>query len=168
MALANPFPSMILGLDKIGIYLYLFPFLLTLAIVYGILSYSLEKQLEKSARAVISIVMGFFVMLFSMWNPGIVTFFANAFGFTMITGAGMLVIIILLGLIGIKPEDITKNEKAKWVFIATLTLTGIIIFAVSAGSAIFGQDFLQSTEIWTIVLLVAILGFSGWFMSQTK
>jgi len=38
MALANPFPSMILGLDKIGIYLYLFPFLLTLAIVYGILS----------------------------------------------------------------------------------------------------------------------------------
>jgi len=168
MALMNPFPAMILGLEKIGVFLYLFPFLLTLAVTYGILSYSLEKQLERSARALISIVMGFFVMLFSLWNPGIVVFFANAFGFTLIVGAGLLVIIILLGLIGIKFEDLTKNEKAKWLFTGTLILIGIIIFAVSAGSAIFGTDFLASSEILAIVLMLAILGFSAWFISQTK
>jgi hypothetical protein len=159
---------MILGLEQIGVYLYLFPFLLTLAIVYGILSYSLEKQLEKSARAVISIVMGFFVMLFSMWNPGIVTFFANAFGFTLIVGSGLLGIIILLGLIGIKFEDLTKGNKAKWTFAAALILIGIIIFAVSAGAAIFGTDFLASSEIWAIVLMLAILGFSVWFITEAK
>ena len=168
MALANPFPPMVLGLEKIGFYLYLFPFLLTIAITYGVLSYALEKQLEKSARAVISIVMGFFVMLFSLWNPGVVAFFANAFGFTLIVGAGLLVIMILLGLIGIKFEDLAKNEKAKWAFTGALILIGIVIFAVSAGSAIFGSDFIESTEIWTIALLIAILGFSAWFITQTK
>ena len=168
MALGDPFPVMILGLEKIGVFLYLFPFLLTLAVTYGILSFAMEKQLEKSARALISIVMGFFVMLFSMWNPGIVAFFANAFGFTLIVGAGLLVIIILLGLIGIKFEDLMKNEKAKWTFTGSLILIGIIIFAVSAGSAIFGTNFLESSEIITIAVLLAILGFSAWFMSQSK
>jgi hypothetical protein len=159
---------MILGLEKIGVYLYLFPFLLTLAVTYGILSYSLEKQLEKSARAVISVVMGFFVMLFSLWNPGIVTFFANAFGFTIIVGAGLLGIMILLGLVGIKFEDLTKGNKAKWTFSGALILIGIIIFAVSAGAAIFGTDFLANTEIWAIALMLAILGFSVWFITETK
>lgn len=168
MALLNPFPAMVLGMEKIGVYLYLFPFLLTLAVTYGILSFTMEKQLERSARAVISIVMGFFVMLFSLWNPGIVVFFATAFGFTLIVGAGLLVIIILLGLIGIKFEDLTKNEKAKWMFTGSLILIGIIIFAVSAGSALFGTNFLESTEILTIAMLLAILGFSMWFISQSK
>ncbi len=168
MALTSPFPAMIMGLEKLGIYLYLFPFLLTLAVTYGVLSFALEKQLERTARAVIAIVMGFFVMLFSMWNPGIVVFFANAFGFTLIVGAGLLVIITLLGLIGMKPEDLTKNEKTRWIFAGTLILIGIIIFTVSAGSAIFGTDFLQNAELLTIVMLVAILGFSAWFISQSK
>ncbi|MEM5812490.1 MAG: hypothetical protein QW286_02110 [Candidatus Aenigmatarchaeota archaeon] len=168
MALTNPFPPMILGLEKMGIFLYLFPFLLTLALTYGVLSYAMEKQLEKSARALISIVMGFFVMLFSLWNPGIVVFFGNAFGFTLIVAAGLLGIIILLGLIGIKFEDITKNEKAKWVFTGSIVLIGIIIFAVSAGAAIFGTNFLESTEILTIAMLLAILGFSAWFITQSK
>ncbi len=159
---------MILGLEKIGVFLFLFPFLLTLAITYGVLSYSLEKQLEKTARALISIVMGFFVMLFSLWNPGIVVFFANAFGFTLIVGAGLLGIIILLGLVGIKFEDLTKNEKAKWIFTGSLILIGVIIFAVSAGSAIFGTEFLQSTEIMTIAVLIVILGFSAWFIAYAK
>jgi hypothetical protein len=168
MALGNPFPVMILGLEKIGVFLYLFPFLLTLALTYGVLSYAMEKQLEKSARALISIVMGFFVMLFSLWNPGIVVFFANAFGFTLIVGAGLLGIIILLGLVGLRFEDLMKNEKAKWVFTGSLILIGVIIFAVSAGSAIFGTEFLQSTEVMTIVVLVAILGFSAWFIASAK
>jgi hypothetical protein len=168
MALGDPFPVMILGLEKIGVFLYLFPFLLTLAVTYGVLSFAMEKQLERSARAVISIVMGFFVMLFSMWNPGIVVFFANAFGFTLIVGSGLLGIIILLGLIGIKFEDLMKNEKAKWIFTGSLILIGIIIFAVSAGSAIFGTTFLESTEVLTIAVLIAILGFSAWFISQSK
>jgi hypothetical protein len=168
MALTSPFPAMILGLEKIGVFLYLFPFLLTLAVTYGVLSFALEKQLERTARAVISIIMGFFVMLFSMWNPGIVVFFANAFGFTLIVGAGLLVIIILLGLMGMKPDDLMKNEKTKWIFAGTLILIGIIIFAVSAGSAIFGMDFLESAEILTIAMIIAILGFSAWFISQSK
>jgi hypothetical protein len=168
MALMNPFPPMLLGLEKIGVFLYLFPFLLTIALTYGILSYALEKQLEKSARALVSIIMGFFVMLFSLWNPGVVVFFATAFGYTLLVGAGLLVIIILLGLIGIKFEDITNNEKAKWVFVASIIVIGIIIFTVSAASAIFGTEFLGGGEIWTIVILLAILGFSGWFISQSE
>jgi hypothetical protein len=164
----NPFPPMILGLDKMGVYLYLFPFLLTLAVTYGVLSYALEKQLERTARGLISVIMGFFVMLFSYFNPGVVTFFANAFGFTLIVSAGLIGIMILLGLIGIKFEDLTKNEKAKWTFSGALILIGIIIFSVSAGAAIFGTDFLATTEIWAIALMLAILGFSAWFISQTK
>ena len=168
MALMNPFPPMVLGLEKIGVYLYLFPFLLTLAITYGVLSFAMEKQLPKSARGLIAIIMGFFVMLFSYFNDGIVIFFANAFGFTLIVGSGLLGIIILLGLVGIKFEDLTKNEKAKWAITGSLILIGVVIFAVSAGAAIFGTNFLESTEIWAIALLLAILGFSAWFITQTK
>jgi len=166
--MAEPFSPMILGLQELGIYLYLFPFLLTLAIVFGVLSYALKEQLPTSARGVISIIIAFFVMLFSVWYPGIVVFFANLFGFGLIAGSGLLLIVILLAFMGIKPADIASNEKAKWTFTAALIFIALLITAAAVGTAMFGTAaLLQTSEFWTIIFFVIILALVMLFFGKS-
>ena len=165
--MADVFSPMISNLQELGIYLYLFPFLISLAFTYGILSYALKDQLEKTARGLISILVSFFVMLFSMWNPGIVEFFANIFGYMLILGTGFLAMVILLAFMGIKPSDVVKNEKAKWTFIATVAFIVLITFVAAVGSVLFGSAaYLQSSQFWTIILFIVIIAVVMWSMSK--
>ena len=154
--MASPFEPMVLGLEQLGVYLYLFPFLLTLAIVYGILSYSLKEQLPTSARGLVSVIVAFFVMLFSLWNPFIVLFFANVFGYGLIVGSGLLMIIIVLGLMGIKPEDLTKNEKFKWPFVGVMILIFVLVIAGVVGTSMLGLN-AGSGEFWTAMLFIILV-----------
>ncbi|UCD07217.1 MAG: hypothetical protein JSW41_05330, partial [Candidatus Aenigmatarchaeota archaeon] len=109
--------QMLQNMQYMGFFLYLFPFLLALAIFYGVLSWSLGERLPKSARGLVSIIIAFFVMLYSSWNVWIVTFFAEYFGAGLVLACGILVVAILLGLAGYKIEDLFKGTYSKWVFI---------------------------------------------------
>ena len=165
--LVSPFPPMILGMEQLGIYLYLFPFLLTLALVYGVLSYSLEDQLAKSARAVIALVAGFFMLMFSFLNPGIVSFFVNLFGFGLIIGSGVLILVFLLGLFGLKPADITDEKKAKWIYVAAVALISVVIVTASVGTMFWGaMTFFQSTSMWVFVFFIILVIGALWFLSE--
>ena len=165
--LVSPFPPMILGMEQLGIYLYLFPFLLTLALVYGVLSYSLEDQLAKSARAVIALVAGFFMLMFSFLNPGIVSFFVNLFGFGLIIGSGVLILVFLLGLFGLKPADITDEKKAKWIYVAIASIVSVIVIAASLETMFTGvTTFMQSSQIWIFGFFLILVVAALWFLSE--
>ncbi len=163
------------NLDQLGFFQFLLPFLLVLAIVYGVLRYAAKDILDKSASGLISIVIAFFFMNYSGdVGVAIADFFTNIFGGAAIIFTGILVVIILLGLLGIKFKDLWSGDKiehgtaARWVFVVIIIFVAFLI-ALGAGGAITiptnilgmaGQDVL------TIVFFIIVLALGMWWMSR--
>lgn len=168
------FPNLTQNLESMGFFLYLFPFLLALAIFYGILFWVFHSgenpKLPKSAIALISIILAFFVMLYSSWNTMIVSFFANLSGAGLIVGSGILFIAILLGLMGFNIEKLTDKEhsgRGRWVFIIGVLVIGILIF-FGAGGASFGliPAWSDNGEFLTALFVIAIIGLAVWWLGS--
>ncbi len=159
--------QMLQNMQYMGFFLYLFPFLLALAIFYGVLSWSLGERLPKSARGLVSIIIAFFVMLYSSWNVWIVTFFAEYFGAGLVLACGILVVAILLGLAGYKIEDLFKGTYSKWVFILGIIIIAILIFfGAGAGWLIPIPYWSTSSELWTVALFIIILALAMWWLGS--
>ncbi|MFH1364315.1 MAG: hypothetical protein ABIH52_01535 [Candidatus Aenigmatarchaeota archaeon] len=156
---------MLQNLQNMGFFLYLFPFLLALAIFFGILTYAAGDKMPKSAISLISIILAFFVMLYASWNVALVSFFANLSGAGLVIGSGIIFLIILFGLLGFKTEDLFKGDKSKWVFILVIIVIAILIF-FAAGGAQFGliPSWASNSEFLTIVFFVIIIALAMWFM----
>jgi len=169
------FPNLTQNLQNMGFFLYLFPFLLALAIFYGVLYFvfysddAKDRKLPKSAIALISIILAFFVMLYSSWNVFIVSFFANLSGAGLIIGSGILFVAILLGLMGFKIENLTgeKAGKSKWVFIIGVIVIGMLIF-FGAGGASFGiiPEWSDNGEFLTALFVIGIIGLAVWWLGN--
>jgi len=156
--MAGTFEILIQNMNRLGFFQFLFPFLLALAIVYGLLQFALEKQLPKPARGLISLIIAFFVMLYSSWNVMIVTFFAELSGMWLVVSTGILFIIILLALTGTKPQDLMKGEKSKWTVILVLVFIGIVIFFGAGGAWLVNiPGFTMTSDFWTILFFIVIL-----------
>ncbi|RLJ09496.1 MAG: hypothetical protein DRP15_03575 [Candidatus Aenigmatarchaeota archaeon] len=167
--LGSAFPELLRNMEDLGFFLYLFPFLLALAIIYGVLTWALKDQLPKSARGLISIIFAFFVMLYSSWNEYIVTFFANLGGSGLIVGSGILFIVILLGLIGFDIKSLTgeKAGTSKWIFIFAIIIIGLLIFfGAGAGWLIEVPPWSTTSEFWTVIFFIFILALVMWWMGQ--
>lgn len=163
------FPQITQNLQNMGIFLYLFPFLLALAIFYGVLHWSLGDRLPKSAVSMISIILAFFVMLYSSWNTAIVSFFANLSGAGLIVASGLLFVAILLGLVGFKVTDLTGDAmgRGKWVFLIGVILIAILVF-FGAGGGAFGliPSWSNNGEFLTALFVIAIIGLAVWWLGD--
>lgn len=149
--------QMVLNMQNMGFFQYLFPFLLSLAIIYGVLRYSLPEAIPKSAAGLIAIVISFFVMLYASWNAQIVTFLANISGYWLMAGTGILFLVILAGLFGIKPDKFYEG-KAKWVLLLALVVIAFLIFfGAGAESLLRIPFFMTGSEFWTIIFFIIIL-----------
>jgi len=161
------FEAILNSLEGMGFFLYLFPFLLALAIVYGVLSFALKAQLPNSARALVSIIIAFFVMLYSSWNTAVVAFFGQLSGLGLIIGSVILFLVILLGLFGLKPESITGGEKGRWIAILVIVVL-IILIAASAGigSFISIPSWASSADFLAVVFFIVILALVFFWMKS--
>lgn len=170
------FSTMIGNLQSLGFFQFLFPFLLILAISYGTLRYSLKNVLPKSAAGLISIIIAFFVMNYSgQYGIAVANFFTNLFGWGLIVASGILVVVILLGLLGLKiKEDITAKEKAPLstiAFTVGVIFIGFLIFIGSLGAQLglpgIGTITLTS-DFWTIIFFIFILVVVLWFLGREE
>lgn len=153
------FDTIINNMQNMGFFQYVFPFLLSLAILYGLMTWVLKDRMPKSAISLISLILSFFVMLFVSANPGIVGFLMNISGYWLIAGSGILFVMLLLGLVGVKTEEqFLKSEWGKWVLILFIIAIGLVIFFAAGGNLLVGTpSWSVSSEMWTIVFFVVIL-----------
>jgi len=162
----NAFPQILQNMQNMGFFLYLFPFLLSLAIFFGILSIAAKDRMPKSAISLISLILSLFVMLYASWNVGIVAFFANLSGAGLIVGSVILFLIIMFGMFGF---DVNKlfDGPAKWAAILIIILI-VILIALGAGAGQFGliPNWASSSEFLTIIFFVVIIALAMWFMSS--
>jgi len=157
------------NLAQLGFFQFLLPFLLVLAIVYGVLRYAAKDILDKSSASLISIVIAFFFMNYSGGvGLAISDFFTTIFGLGSIVLTGILMVLILLGLIGIKFSDLTGGEKGKWVFAAFIIFLGFLIFVAAGGASfmnipLWGE---AGRDIITIIFFLIVLALAMWWMGR--
>jgi hypothetical protein len=163
------FENLVINMQNMGMFQYLFPFILALALFYGILEWSLGGRVKKGPIGLISVVLAFFVMLFASTNPMISGFFANLGGMTLIIGSGILVIIILLGLAGFQLNKVFEKGYMMWFFVFVLILIGLIIF-FGAGGGYFVNvpSFFINSDFTTVVLVIVIIALAMWFMTRSE
>lgn len=152
------FETILSNMQSMGFFQYLFPFLLSLAILYGVMKFAVKDRLGGDKPiALISLILSFFVMLWTSANPGVVSFLTGLSGSgILIAGSGILFFLIILGLMGFKTENLTEIKYGKEMMIlAVLFIAGVIFFGVG-GQALVPTVSL-GTEFWTIVFFVVIL-----------
>lgn len=163
------FQILIQNMNRLGFFQFLFPFLLALAIVYGLMTWALEKQIPRAARGVISLIIAFFVMLYSSWNVMIVNFFANLSGIWLVVATGILFIVILLALAGQRPDELMKGAKAKWIAVLVLIFIGIVIFFGAGGAWLVSiPGWSANPDFWTILFFIVILAIVIFWLGQEK
>ncbi len=164
---------MILGnMQTLGLYEFIFPFLLILAIAYGVLRYSLKDILPKSAAGLVSIIIGFFVMNYSgIAGYQLSKFFSTLFGGGLIVASGILVLVIILGLLGLKIGDITtgKGTKTTAAFVVAVLFIIFLIVVGATGSYIPGiMPITLTQDFWTIIFFVVILVIVLWVLGREE
>ena len=157
---------MLQNMMSLGFFQFLFPFLLALAIFFGVIKFAAADRFPNSAAGLISLILAFFVMLFASQNPGIVGFFQNISGAGLIVATGLLFIVILLGVVGFKIQDVFKEGTHwRWAIVLVIIAIGIVIF-FGAGPGFILPGFNVSSDWWTIIFFMFIMIIVLWFLSQ--
>ncbi|MBI4176861.1 MAG: hypothetical protein HY516_00680 [Candidatus Aenigmarchaeota archaeon] len=155
------FTPLVGNLNQMGFYKFVLPWLFTLALTYGILLkvklFGAEQQ--KSLVAIISIVAAFFVVNYTPAGFAMDSFFTQVFGVGVLILTGIFVVLLLMGLVGMKGEDIFKAENIKsGGGLAVILLIAFITFLFfTVGGVNISSD--QLSLIAVMIFMVVALAF---------
>jgi hypothetical protein len=149
---SNPIENMIIGLRDNGFGLVML-WLLTLAIVYGILT-KLQLPNSNGTRGVIAIASSFLVLIAAA-GTGAALFLTNFITFVMVIGVGIIMTLVLLEISGAKFGDVHIFGKYPTIFAPIILAIAVALFLAAAGInplAIFNAA-------WSSVLVCGIFLF---------
>ena len=172
--MASPFFPLLGNLNSLGFFQFLFPFLLILAIAYGGLEFGLggggektKRIMPKSANGLIALIIAFFVMNYSGGvGTSIAVFFSQLFGQGMIVAVGILLVLLLIGLFGIRPSDLHDKPKRGITAIAGVIILVVFAIFVSSGNSLGLTGLNLDNNFWTIVIFLLILVVVMWVLSR--
>jgi len=164
------FDTMLTSLVNMDFFQVLFPFLLALAIFYGVLMWVLGEKLKKGPVGLISIVLAFFVMLYAKQIPGLSWFLTLGSGTILAIASVVIFIIVILALLGIKISDIWTGDKRNWTLIIIVIIVIYIVLASIVGFIpgvnVYLPWFLNYQDIWTIIIFVIVLALVLHFLTK--
>jgi len=171
------FEDMVQNMQRMEFFQYLFPFLLSFAILYGILGYVFANKLGGNrVIALISLILSFFVMLYSASNPWLYQFLTNISGVWLSIATFIIFVVVLLALTGINVHEMISGEQrpwVKWVILLILLYVIVSVLLGAWGGFGFGSwgpclPFLTCDELWTIVFFLVMLGIVFWWIGGEK
>jgi len=143
-------------------FVYIFPWMLTLAIVYGILEhYKIPKS--PSARAVISIVAAFCMLPV---GPTIAPFLTNMIKSLIVIVVGILVALIFVEMLGYKVgkgENIF--EKYPVGFGVVLIIIAILVFVASGGLDLLNISVKIDSNMLSAIFFLIVMILGVWWMT---
>ncbi|MCD6477175.1 MAG: hypothetical protein J7K26_03395 [Candidatus Aenigmarchaeota archaeon] len=160
--------------------------LLTFAVLYGVLSQAGKGGIPKSkgARTIISMVIAFFVMISAPANFFIVL--SEMSGGLIIFLIALLVFIVFLetagikskikvpvtdkeGNVKIKTETVSIFEKHSTLFLIVFIIIALLIFVSSGGLSLLGVEFnLNIQNNYTIIFLIVIMLAIVWLVANPE
>jgi hypothetical protein len=164
------FDQMLTTLVNMDFFQVLFPFLLALAIFYGVLMWALGEKLKKGPVGLISIILAFFVMLFAKQIPGLAWFLTLGSGTILAIASIVIFIIVILALLGIQFKDIWEGDKRNWTLIIIVIIIIYIVLASIVGFIpgvnLYLPWFMNYQDVWTIVIFIVLLGLVLHFLTK--
>ena len=154
--MANPFEVLVANLNSLGFFGFLLPWVFIFVVSYGLLSKTNVLGEDLRINAVLSIVLAFFVTGFG--GPALANFFTTIFGVAAAVLAGILVLVLFMGMAGIGIEEIAKRRSVQ----VTLVGIAVIVFAVAAG----GWSIVVRSDVIAIVLVLIVLAASVAFITK--
>ena len=151
--MANPFEVLVSNLNQLGFFGFLLPWVLTFALLYGLLAKTKPFGDNLRVNGVISLVVEFFMVGFG--GPAIASFFAGLFGMASLVLAGILVIALFLAMSGSDIGKLAENKAVIWAIVGI----GVVVFFTAAGS--LGISISESTVavIFMLVIMLAAIAF---------
>lgn len=138
--------DIILGnLNTLKFYDFLFPWLFTLAITYGILAKAKFFE-ERSLQGLVSLLVAFFVVNYTPVGIPLSSFFTNLFGAGILILSVIFVVLLFMGLTGISPDKIFANTRTTGII--------VILFAALVVIALMGGTVLSADVVTTLFVLV--------------
>jgi len=167
------FEDMVQNMQRMEFFQYLFPFLLSFAILYGILGWVFKDKLGSNrVHALIAIIFSFFVMLYSASNPSMYLMIASLSGIWLSIATFIIFVVVLMALAGINVHELVGGGKPwmKWV-VALVVLYVIISLFLGYGIGLGGSGacivpFMNCSELWTVVFFLVILGLMFWWIGE--
>jgi len=158
----NPIEELIVNLKAIGFQLVLL-WLLTLAVVYGILSH-LELPKSITARGVISIVAAFMVLLAAAGSQA-ANFISNLITSSILVAFGLMIAMIFLEITGTKSGGEHIFAKHPKFFGMALIILAILIFIGAGGLGLLNIPvFALSDPLIAIIFFLLIMVASIWIL----
>ena len=162
--LANPIEDLVMNLRAAGFQLVLL-WLLTLAVVYGILSHiDLPKSI--TTRGVISIVASFMVLIAAAGTQT-ADFISNLMGASIVVAFGLIIAMIFLEITGTKIGGESIFAKHPRFFGAALLILLILIFIGLGGLGVINLPnigFSLSDPLLAILIFLIVMVASIWIM----
>jgi len=158
------FENAIRTLDSMGVATIVLPFILLFAIVYAVLmrvklfgDIANQKQINIAIALVIALVPVFQHALFpgSQWD--VITIINNALADISIIIVAVVMLLILLGLWGIKPKADGENRMQGVIVISAVAVVALI-FASQYGFGWYSLPYFIDRSTMTIVVAIIIFG----------
>ncbi len=146
-------------------FIFLLPWMFTLAIVYGILEHYKMPQ-SQSARAVISLVAAFMVLPLA---PTLSGFMTGMVGGAVVIAVGALVTIIFVELLGFKAgkkENIFEKHPIGFGII--MILIAIMVFIGAGGLQLLNFNFDVGSDMLAALFFLAAMTLGVWWMTSSK
>jgi len=146
-------------------FVYLFPWMFTLAVVYGILEHYKIPQ-SQSARAVISLVAAFLVLPLA---PTLVPFITGMVKGLVVVAVGILTALIFVEMLGYKvgkKENIF--EKHPIGFGIVMIIIAIIVFVGAGGLELLNFKIRLSNDAIAALFFLAAMTLGVWWMTAKE
>jgi hypothetical protein len=161
---SNPIDNMIVGLREAGFGLVML-WLLTLAIVYGILT-QLNLPSTISARGIISIAASFLVLMAAA-GSGAAVFIGTLTTFTIVVGVGLIMSLVLLEIAGAKIGGVHIFGAYPKIFAPIILIIAVALFLLAAG---FNPLVLLSASVVPIIgcgIFLFIIAATVWTLMKS-
>jgi hypothetical protein len=158
----SPIDTMIVGLRNLGFQLVLL-WLLTLAVVYGILTH-LKLPDSATARSAISIVVSFLVLIAAAGTQ-VAAFASTLSSYAIAVAFAFVILMIFFGILGFKIGDNNIFNQHPIFFAASVIMIAALLFVSAGGLNFFTAISLASPVIGIGVFLFVILA-TVWTLSK--
>ena len=146
-------------------FVYIFPWLLVLAIVYGILEhYKIPKN--QSTRAVISLVSAFLVLPMA---PILATFLTGMVKGLLVIGVGILTMLIFVEMLGYKVgkgENIFEKHPVGFGII--MILIAIMVFVGAGGLELINFKINLGSDVLAAFFFLGAMTLGVWWMTAKE
>ncbi|MEA2003853.1 MAG: hypothetical protein U9O53_02740 [archaeon] len=163
------------NLKDVGFYDILLPWALFFAVTYGILTtagpFSTKKEegkkaVDRSIPAIISMAVAFFIVAYTPFGLTFGSYLAIMFGKSGTVLVGLLVILIFMGMAGIKMEDEELKKHKNKIAMALVTIVAVTYLSTGNILSWLNIPGINEETATTLIMIAVMIGGVVWLMKK--